>query len=67
MEDHREGTRQVSLRTEGVYHINSTLPPPICIGGLLVRLEDASRVYHKPVKNLEKGTVALRHWIVEFI
>ena len=41
MDDRREGTCQVSLRTEGIYHINGTPPPPIYVGKTLVDVESS--------------------------
>lgn len=32
MEDHGEGPCQVSLCAEGIYHIDSAIPPPIYVG-----------------------------------
>ena len=52
---------QVPLCAQWIYHVNGTLPPPICIEERLVELWDSGYILYKPVKNLENGTVALRH------
>lgn len=39
MDNQSEGMCQVSLRTEGIYHINGTLPPPIYAGKTSVGVE----------------------------
>ena len=60
MNDHGEGMCQVPLCAQWIYHVNSTLPPPIYVEEKLVGYR-ALVTCHKPVKNLENGTVALRH------
>lgn len=52
---------QVPLCAQWIYHVNGTLPPSIYIEERLVGLRNSGYISHRPVKNLENGTVALRH------